>query len=147
MLWCVDINKNTPFSGIQDEFYGISKALIGALIVAKVILVMEHIPLGSWVRKQPAFVDVLLRTILYALVILVVLIIEKAFEGRQEYGGFGPSLRQVFNHIDIYHVWVNTICVFGALLTFNLLSLIRNHLGEGGLLHMLSSPPPEEVKK
>ncbi len=119
-------------------------ALIGALIVAKVILVLEHVPLGSWVGKQPVYVDILLRTILYALGILVILIFEKAFDARQEYGGFETSLKQVFNHADIYHVWANTICIFGALLTFNLLSLIRIRLGKGVLFRMLLLPRPEE---
>jgi hypothetical protein len=116
------------------RFYGISTAVVAALVVAKVILVMEHIPLGSWIQKQPAYVDVILRTIL------------KAFEGRDEYGGFWSSLEQVFNHADFYHVWIATICVTLALLSFNLLSLFRNHLGKGGLLRMLLLPPPEKEK-
>ena len=123
------------------EFTGVSMVIVGALVVAKVILIMEHIPLGSWVKKQPAYVDVMLRTILYSFGVLVILILEKGFEGRHEYGGFGSSLQQVFNHVDIYHVWVNSICVFCALFSFNFLTLIRTHLGKGGLFRMLKEPP------
>jgi hypothetical protein len=128
------------------RFYGISTAVVAALVVAKVILVMEHIPLGSWIQKQPAYVDVILRTILYVAGVFVILLLEKAFEGRDEYGGFWSSLEQVFNHADFYHVWIATICVTLALLSFNLLSLFRNHLGKGGLLRMLLLPPPEKEK-
>ena len=128
------------------EFTGVSMVFVGSLVVAKVILIMEYIPLGSWVRKQPAYADVLIRTIFYSLGVFVILILEKGFESRSEYGGFISSVKQTFNHADIYHVWVNTIVVFGALLVFNMLSIFKKHLGNGGLMRMLLVPPPEEVK-
>ena len=95
-------------------------------------------------RTQPAVFDVILRTALYSLGVLIVLLLEKAFDGRHEYGGFGPALMAVFKHADISHVWVNTICVSGALLGYNMLSIIRQHLGKGGLTRIFLSPPPEE---
>lgn len=128
------------------EFTDVSMVFVGALVVAKVILIMEYIPLGSWVKKQPAYVDVILRTVLYSLGVLVILIIEKGLEGSSEYGGFISSVIQTFNHADIYHVWVNTIVVFGALLSFNFLTLVRTRLGKGGLFQMLKEPPTLELK-
>ena len=126
------------------EFHGFSLMVVGVLILAKVVLLLEHVPLGKWVRTRPALVDVIFRTVLYALGVTVVLHLEKAFDGRHEYGGFAPSLRAVFHHVDIYHVWVNAICLSGALLGYNILSVIRRHLGEGGLIRLFLSPLPEE---
>jgi len=126
------------------EFYGLSLVLIGALILAKVVLVLEHVPLGKWIRNRPALVDVILRTVLYSLGVLIVLLIEKAFDGRHQFGGFGPSLMAVFQHADIYHVWVNAICLSGALLGYNMLFVVRRYLGEGGLIKLFLSPLPEE---
>ncbi len=125
-------------------FHSWSVALVGALILSKVVLILEHVPLGAWVRARPAWVDVVLRTLLYALGVLVVLLLEKGFEGRHEHGGFGPSLRSVFQHADIHHVWVNTICLSGALFAYNVLSVIRRHLGKGGVRRVFLSPLPEE---
>lgn len=129
------------------EFTGVSMVIIGALIVAKVILIMEFIPLGSWVKNQPAYVDILLRTLLYSLGVLVILIIEKGFEGKSEYGGFNSAVKHIFNNADVYHVWVNAIVVSVALLGFNTISIFKKHLGKGGLMRMLMIPPPEEAKK
>lgn len=126
------------------EFHGFSLMLVGVLVLAKVVLVLEHVPLGAWVKNQPALVDVIFRTVLYALGVIVVLLLEKAFDGRHEYGGFSTSLRSVFQHVDIYHVWVNAICLSGALLGYNMLSVIRKYLGEGGLMRLFLSPLPEE---
>jgi len=128
------------------EFYGMSTVFIGALIAAKVLLILENIPFGYWVRKQPAIVDIFLRTVLYFLGVLLILILEKAFDGRHEFGGFVNSLQQVFVQFDMNHFWVNSICIFGALFGFNFASLLKLYLGEGGILRVLASLPPGKTE-
>jgi hypothetical protein len=117
----------------QIRFGSVSAVLVGALILAKVVLILEHVSLVSWLRNHPALVDVIVRTLLYAFGTLVVILLEKAFESRHEQGGFGPALMNVFEHRDMPHVWANTICVTGALLFYNLLSALNRRLGTGGL--------------
>lgn len=126
----------------QIHFGGFSMALIGALVLAKVVLILEHVPLGAWLRDKPVLVDVLLRTFLYACGTLVVLLLEKAFESRNEQGGFVSALMNVFKHRDLPHIWANTICLGGALLFYNLLSVLNRHLGTGGLAWVFLSPHP-----
>jgi hypothetical protein len=139
--------KTLALAEYRIAFRGLSLVLVGALVLAKVVLVLEHVSLGAWIRTRPALVDVILRTALYALGVLVVLLLEKAFEGRHEHGGFGASLMAVFQHAEVHHVWVNTVCLSGALLGYNMLSVVRRHLGEGGLLRLLLSPLPEQAKE
>ena len=43
------------------EFTGLSAAIIGALILAKVVLILRNVPLGRWTTNRPAWVDVVLR--------------------------------------------------------------------------------------
>jgi len=124
------------------EFYGLSMAFVGALIVAKVILIIDHIPLGSWIEKQPAIVDILFRTLLYSLGIILILILEKAFEARSEAGGFLEAIPYIFDHRNVNHIYVNSIAVIFSLLGFNFLTLIAKNLGKGGLKKILLSPPP-----
>jgi hypothetical protein len=128
----------------QIEFNGLSVALVGALVLAKVVLILEHAPLGKWIRNHNAWVDVVLRTILYSAGVLIVLLLEKAFEGRHEHGGFLPSLMSVFQDADGDDVWANTICLSGALFGYNVLSVIRRHLGEVGLKRLFLSPLPND---
>jgi hypothetical protein len=136
--------KGLVLEEYRIEFHGLSLALVGALLLAKVVLVLEHVPLGAWVRTKPAWLDLILRTALYGSGVLVVLVLEKAFETRHEHGGFGPSLIALFQRADVHHVWVNTICLSGALLGYNALSVLRRHLGKGGLARLFLSPLPEE---
>lgn len=127
----------------QIAFHDLSVALIGALVLAKVVLVLEHVSLGAWVRAQPAWMDVLLRTALYAFGVFVLILLEKAFEGRHEYDSYGASLIAVFQHADVIHVWLNTLCLSVALLSYNMLSVVRKNLGKGALLRMFLMPLPE----
>ena len=136
------IMKKLILADYQIAFEGLSKALIGALILSKVVLILEHVSLGAWVRLKPAWVDVVLRTLLYSLGVVIVLLLEKGFDGRHEYGGFATSLSHVLQHADIYHVWLNVITISGALCVYNMLAVIRKHLGEGGLRRLFLQPIP-----
>jgi hypothetical protein len=61
------------------------------------------------------------------------MLLEKSLESRHAQGGLGPALTNIFQHRDMPHIWINTICLGGALLFFNLLAAVRRHLGGSGL--------------
>jgi hypothetical protein len=128
------------------EFRSVSTALVGALIVAKVVLVLEKVPLETWTPDWAALTHVAVRTGLYGIAILLLLLLEKAFEVRHEYSGFVPALAQVIRHQDIPHVLAAAIGVTGALLVFNAMFVIRRHLGKRGLLGLFLSPLPRYSK-
>jgi hypothetical protein len=69
-----------------------------------------------------------------------VLLLEKGLEGRHEHSGFLASVMALFHDADLTHVWANTICLSGALFGFNALSVVRQHLGEGGFRRLFSTP-------
>lgn len=128
----------------QIAFNDLSVALVGALVLAKVVLVLEHVSLGSWVHAQPAWVYVVLRTALYSFGVFILLWLEKAFEGRHEHDSFAASLIAVFYQADAIHVLLNTLCLSAALLSYNMLAVVRMHLGNGALLRMFLTSLPQE---
>jgi len=71
----------------------------------------------------------------------------KASDGRNEHGGFGFFLFVVFQHAEIHHFSVNTVCLTSALLGYNALSVVRRHLGQDGLVRLFLSLLPEQVKE
>lgn len=123
---------------------GVASALISALIVAKVVLVLENISLGSWIKRQPAWIDIVTRTLTYGMGVLAVLLLEKAFESRHEYGGFIPALRSVLHHAEIHHVYASSICVTLALLGFNAFSVLRRDIGLEQLRRAYLSHPKQD---
>ncbi len=137
--------KRLMLEDYNIEFRGISIALISALVMAKVVLLMDLIPLGSWIRRQPSVVDVLVRMLLYTVGVLFVFLMEKAFESRHEAGGFGTALSNVFHHRDIYKVWAGTIVVGISLFWFQVWGVISKHLDKGELATLFFRTPLEEV--
>jgi hypothetical protein len=136
--------KSLILAEYKIAFHGWSVVVVGAMVLSKVVLVLEHVSLGAWVRARPAWVDVVLRTVMYTIGVAIVLILEKRFEGRHEYGGFGAAVRQLFQQEDVYHLWANTLCLSGALLGYNVLAVVRRHLGNRGLIRLFLSPLPVE---
>jgi hypothetical protein len=141
--------KRLYLAEYEVRFRGLSVALLSALLVGKVVLLLEHVTLGQWVRKHAVGIDVVLRTLLYTLAVCVALLLERGFEARHEHGGFAAGVAWVWQHRDMHHVWADTIAVGAALLVFNALSAVRQHLGEGRLQRLFLEPaaPAQKSEK
>ncbi len=142
--------KKLALEEYHIAFKGLSIALVSALILAKVILLMEPIPLGGWVEKRSAWVDVVLRTVLYTAGVVVVMVLEKGLEGRHEYGGFAASVRAQAHEASAQHIAINSLCVIVALLVYNAFSVVQKNLGAralaGFFLRPLPKAPPTGVQ-
>jgi hypothetical protein len=124
--------KKLMLEDYDIEFTGLSQALIGALIMAKVIILMDMISLGSWVQRQPPIVDTILRTLLYSVGVLVVVLLEKTFESRHKAVGFSNAFNYVLHHKDIYHVWVNSLGAMVSIFFYNAFAVVQRLLGKKG---------------
>lgn len=141
------ILKTLMLKDYNIEFNGISIAIITSLVMAKVVLLMELIHLGSWVRRQPAIVDVVIRTMLYSLGVLFVQLLEKAFESRHEEGGFGNAMINVFQHRDMYKVWAGTLVIGISLFFYNTYSVLKQYFAGHKFVNILFNKSPEEISK
>jgi hypothetical protein len=112
------------------QFSGFSTVFLGALVIAKVVLLLEYVRI-PFTKTKPAWVEVIIRTFLYLSGVFIILVLEKSFEARHEYGGIIEALKNLTNLANVYHIYANTICVFGALLGFNLWSVIKLTFGKG----------------
>jgi hypothetical protein len=74
--------------------------------------------------------------------VFVVMLIERSFEGRHEHGGFLAAMAALSAGADAPHVLANTICVAGALLFYNGLAVVRDHLRTGSLARVFMTPRP-----
>ena len=129
------------------HFRALGLALVWTLLLAKVVLLMEQVPVEAWIRKQPVVVPVILRTFMYALGVLVVLTIEKAFEARHEYGSFARALARIYQHPEYPRVLANTICLGWALLGYNVLSVLRRRFGKNWLIRLFFERPEGHQKE
>ena len=127
------------------EFYESSMAIVGALVVAKTVLILQNAPV-SGKAGQAAILVILKRTLLFLAGVFVILVLERAIESRHEYGGFFNALKALPESTDRFHILVNIICISGALFFFNLWWLFKKHMGERAFLKIIFAPVPEESK-
>ncbi|HTB26356.1 MAG TPA: hypothetical protein VK711_13365 [Puia sp.] len=140
------VMKKLYLKDYDIEFTGLSQAIIGALVMAKVIILMELISLGPWVQRQPPIVDVIMRTLLYSLAVMIVVVLEKAFEDRHLAASYGEAISYVFSHRDIYHVWATMIGVAGSIFVYNSFSIVQRMMGKNGLAKLFFSTPLNRVE-
>jgi hypothetical protein len=140
------VMKKLYLKDYDIEFTGLSQAIIGALVMAKVIILMELISLGPWVQRKPPIVDVIIRTLLYTLGVLIVVLLEKAFEDRHKADGYGEAISYVLSHRDIYHVWATTIGAAGSIFVYNSFSVVQRTMGKNGLAKLFFSKSLNQVE-
>jgi hypothetical protein len=141
------IMKKLNLKDYDIEFSGLSQTIIGSLIMAKVIVLMELISLGSWVQRKPPIVDVIIRTLLYTLGVLIAVVLERAFEKRHEAGSYGDAILYVFTNRDIYHVWATIIGAAASIFVYNSFSIVQKILGKHGLTKLFFSIPLNRVEQ
>jgi len=140
------VMKKLYLKDYDIEFTGVSQALIGALVLSKVVLLMGLISFGSWLQRQPSIVDVSFRTLIYTLGVWIVIILEKLFERRHDAGGISDSISYLFSHRDIYHVWATTIGSGISIFMYNAFSLIQRMLGRHGLSKLFFNTSIEQLE-
>lgn len=133
--------KELTLAEYDITFAGVSKAMISALILAKVVVILKHVEFGDWIARHPAWVSVIVRTALYSIGVLIVMLLEKSIETRHEAGGFVAAMKGVLWRSEIHHVWVSAICTTCAILVYNALWAISTHLGKGGLMRVFFESP------
>lgn len=111
------------------EFTGISVALVAALVTAKVMIVLDHVPLAQRLRGWPGAIEVATRSAVYTSVVLLVLVIEKAFESRAEQGGLMPALANILQHPDLPNLVATTIAIGLAFLAYTAFAIVHRDIG------------------
>ena len=122
-------------------FRGITTAIFIALVTAKVLIVLQKVPLSRWFHSRPPVLELAARTALYTFATMVALLLEKAVESRDEYGGFFAAVGKVFEHRDISQVWATIICVGLAFLAYNAFGILHRDIGGARLRHIFFASP------
>jgi hypothetical protein len=125
------------------SFRSLTTAVIGALVTAKVVIVLDKVD-ARLLRRLPAAVDVALRTTLYSLATLVLLLAERAVEGRGAHDGLLASAEAVFAHRDAHSVWATAIGVGLAFLAYNAFAVLRREIGGKRVVAMFFARPASQ---
>jgi hypothetical protein len=110
-------------------FSGVATALLAAVITAKVVIVLDYLPMTKWLQGLPGIVEVVTRSAIYTSFVLVVMIAEKAFESRAQHGGLIIAPTRIFDHPDMPAVLGSAIIIGLAFLSHNAFQIVRRGIG------------------
>lgn len=113
--------------GLALEPYGISyasaaKASIGALVIAKVVLIIDHLPFAGSFSERPLIRPILFRTVIYTAFTMLVHILEELIRDSIRAGNLSAGLEAwqtdlVWQHLLFVALWV--LVLFLAFVTFD----------------------------
>jgi len=120
-------------------FYAISAAILGALVVAKVVVILDHTKMGNRFEEKPAYIDILYRSLTYTFAVAIVLIIEHVFHALGDSKSLWSAIKEVVVNREAPKLWAVIICIFGSFVVYNIISAINKRLGKGELKKILFS--------
>ena len=118
------------------EVSTVSRAVIGALIAAKVVLILHHTSLDRSFRDYPRALSVLWRTIFYGLAFIFLAIAERVIDQRHNHGGLAGSMSYVAQHMNMHRVMALSIGVALVFCVYFILAEIAEYLGPGVLFRL-----------
>jgi hypothetical protein len=114
-------------------------ATVGALIVAKAILVVEVLPIAKCFAGRLA-VQVLWKTLLYGMVALLFRVVEEILELASKHGGVVPAAEAMYREVSWPLFGVLALWILGGLLLYCLASELVHAIGSDRVRGILFSP-------
>jgi hypothetical protein len=103
-------------------------ATVGALIVAKAILVVNALPITK-IQTDKRIIQVLWSTFLYGIVVLFVKVVEEAIPLISKHGSVITGLKALFNDVNWPLFWVIALWTVGGLMLFSLATELASAVG------------------
>jgi hypothetical protein len=118
------------------EISTVSRAVLGALIAAKVVLILNRTPLARSLATYPRILPVIARTIFYGVAFIFLALAERAVEQRHEHGGLAGSISFVAQHTDMHRLMALSVGVALVFAVYFILADIAEYLGPGVLIKL-----------
>jgi len=124
----------------QIEFSALVPAVIGALALAKVVVVLDLTPVASRLdARHPIWVAALYKTLFYCVVSAPVLFAERAWHFYRETGALGEAVLEAWKRLDPNVLLAKVIIVGLVFACYHLYQGIDRRLGQDKLWHMILS--------
>jgi len=122
----------------QIEFYALSAVIVGGLVAGKVVVVLDHTPIGKWFESghRPGLAA-LYKTVVYTVVAAFVVAGEKVFHAYRENDTVGAAITAVWENRDRSLILAKVLCVGLAFLGYHLFVTADSRLGKGTLWRAL----------
>lgn len=128
--------KKVMMASYEIDFYVIGTALLGALIIAKVVLVFDLLPITKKADHLPNIYRVFFRSLIYLIGFVIFTFLEHLVKGLIGGESFAASLEHSFHGLYAQPFLVSFVGVFISFLIFNAFWVIRANIGAAALYDM-----------
>lgn len=128
--------KRTLLDDYDVNFYIIGTALVGSLIIAKVVLIFDLLPVTKKMDHLPNIYRVFFRSLIYILGFVIFTFLEDSIKGLIDGKVFSAALKSAFHELYTPSSVTTFVSVFIAFLFFNTFWVIRAKVGPAALYDM-----------
>lgn len=125
------------------------RALIGAAVAAKVVLIFDDTPVGRVFAAMPRAVAVIYRTLVYGLGVVVLGLLERVIDEWRHLGSLVPAVRVVGGQMEIHRLMALSLGIALVCAVYFALAEIAAYIGEGAMWELFfkrpaarQAPPP-----
>jgi len=136
--------KTLMLAQYNVSFVAVGSALVGSLVIAKVVVILDETSVGDRFSKQAALIHILWRSLIYTFFVAIVMVLEKIVEGMFDGQAIAEAARNVWLHRNRDHILVSVILMSIAFLFYNTFAVVNRALGKKGLVGVLRSPLADE---
>ncbi|PSF30986.1 hypothetical protein C7H19_23460 [Aphanothece hegewaldii CCALA 016] len=121
--------------------YVLSKALVGSIVAAKAVVLMEMTPWMERFQRSPRYISVLYKTFIYTLAVLVIGLIERLIDGYLKTKSLSGAIETLIHSEHFYPFLATILCIAVVFLMHNIFTEIDTYLGKGNLLKFFLNRP------
>jgi hypothetical protein len=118
------------------ETVTLSRALIGALIAAKVVLILDKTPVARSFKSYPRIIPVVAKAAVYALSFILVTKLEQSLDAWRHSGAVQSDRASMSIHGDLHRLLAVALGVGIVFAVYFALSEISEHIGDGVLWNL-----------
>ncbi len=123
------------------ESAALGRAVVGALIAAKVVLVFDETPLGRLFRTFPRIISVAYKTLAYGLGFIVLSLLERTIDAWRELGAPDAALHYVTEQMGIHRLLSLALGITLVFFVYFTFSEISDHVGKDVLRDLFLKRP------
>ncbi len=111
----------------------VASVTVGALIMAKAILIADKLPLINLFSGKPLILGILWKTAIYGILAFLFRCTEELISLLSKHEGFGAAARHLISDVSWPHFWALQIWLMVALVLYNSVKELDNHFGAGSI--------------
>ena len=137
----ITITKALMLREYGISFSGFAAATIGALLVGKVVLVADKLPMINRFPEKPLVYNVVWKTMIYVLAVFVVRYVEHLIPSIRELGELGAAHRELMAEVVWPRFWSTQIWLLVLFFVYSFLHEMIRLIGREETLRMFFGRP------